>query len=97
MIHLYEEIVGRGGVSPAHFFYDMTFSEAAAFMRGFQEREKSEWERTRQIAYWIVQSSSTKELEPTDVMRFTWEEKKQIEVDDTEIERLRNIAKNMKL
>ena len=85
--------MGRGGVSPSHFFYDMTFSEAAAFLRGLQRKEKEEWEKVRRIAYYIVQVNSTKEWTPQEVMPFVWDEKKEVVVDESEIERLRNIAK----
>lgn len=97
MVNLYEEIVGRGGVSPSHFFYDMTFGEAAAYMRGYHLRERDEWERTRQIAYMIAQVNSSKELSPTSIMPFPWDKEKTVEVDEKEIDRIRSIAQNIKL
>ena len=73
-MRLYEEIVGRGGVSPSHFFYSMTFGEAAAFLRGMQRRDRDRWEQTRRIVHMIAQTNSTKELELVDVMKFAWDE-----------------------
>lgn len=96
-MNLYEEIVGRGGVSPSHFFYDMTLTEASAFMRGLQRKEQDEWERTRQLAYRIVQVNCTKELTPKEVMPFVWDKKEEVEVDETELERLRELSKKIKL
>ena len=39
--------MGRGGVSPTHFFYEMTFGEAAAYLRGMERRDRAEWERLK--------------------------------------------------
>lgn len=41
--------MGRGGVSPFHFFYEMDFGEAAAFLRGMERRDRQSWEQTRAI------------------------------------------------
>ena len=41
--------MGRGGVSPSHFFYEMDFGEAAAFLRGMERRDRQTWEQTRAI------------------------------------------------
>lgn len=43
MIRLYEEVVGRGGISPDYFFDSMTFSECAAFIRGMNRKEQEAW------------------------------------------------------
>ena len=66
---LYEEIVGRGGVSPAYFFDSMTFIECAAFLRGMRRKERAEIENTRLIMWAIFQSQSRKNLELDDVMK----------------------------
>lgn len=105
-MRLYEEIVGRGGVSPSHFFYSMTFGECAAYMRGLQRRERDEWEQTRRIVHAIVQVNSSKSLELEDVMKFPWdneedmteEEKMQRQQEgEKELKELRERAKKMKL
>lgn len=92
--------MGRGGVSPSHFFYEMTFAEAAAFIRGRNHQEQEEWERTRRIMWAAIMphSKNPKNLDVRDVLKFTWEESESCtEVDERELERIRNIAKNMKL
>lgn len=102
-MRLYEEIVGRGGVSPTHFFYDMTFGEAAAFLRGMQRKERESWEQTRRIMHMIAQVNSTKDLDPEDVIRFVWdgddlteEQKERMRMDEEkELEELRKRAKKM--
>ena len=55
--------MGRGGVSPTHFFYEMTFAEAAAYMRGLHLRERDEWERTRWMMWAAILPHSKKNLE----------------------------------
>lgn len=99
MIRLYEEIVGRGGVSPTHFFYEMTFHEAAAFMRGRDRQEQEEWNRARRIMWASLLPHSKGRISPEDIIKFSWEDEKAIdEVPDVrEIERIRDIAKNLKI
>lgn len=99
MIRLYEEIVGRGGVSPTHFFYEMTFSECAAYMRGLDLRERNEWERTRQMMWAAIMPHSRKKLDVEDVLKFSWDEGyiDTSKVDEKELERVRELAKNIKL
>lgn len=96
MIRLYEEIVGRGGVSPAYFFYKMTWAEAAAYMRGRELREREEWERTRRVMWAVmVPYAKNRDFEPSDVIKFPWEKDfvDTSRVDENELERVRNLAK----
>ena len=98
-MRLYEEIVGRGGVSPTHFFYEMTFVEAAAYMRGLQSRERDEWERARRLMWASIMPHSKKKLEYQDIMKFAWDEDyvDTTKVDEGELERIRELAKKIKL
>lgn len=84
-------------MSPTHFFFHMTLPEAAAYMRGLQRKERDQWEMMRVLRHAIFQKDNPNELELEDVLRFTWDEKKDVEVDNTEIERLREKAKKIKL
>lgn len=96
MIRLYEEIVGRGGVSPAYFFYRMTWAEAAAYMRGREMKEREEWERARRLMWAsLVPHAKNKNFEPSDVIKFPWEKGfiDTSQVDEKELERVRNLAK----
>lgn len=100
VIRLYEEIVGRGGVSPAYFFYRMTWAEAAAYMRGRELREREEWERTRRVMWAMLLPHAKKsDFQPDDVMRFSWEADAigTTKVDEQELERIRELAKTIKL
>lgn len=93
---LYEEIVGRGGVSPAYFFDSMTFTECAAFLRGMRRKERAEIENTRLIMWAVFQSQSRRSIELDDVMRLEDEDKTDDkEVKQEELKSLRNRAKQM--
>lgn len=98
-MRLYEEIVGRGGVSPSHFFYEMTFAEAAAYMRGLNLKDRDEWERTRKIMWAAIMPHSKKKLDFQDIMKFPWDEEyiDTKKVDEGELERIRELAKKIKL
>ena len=91
--------MGRGGVSPSHFFYEMTFGEAAAFMRGMQMRERDEWERTRRLMWAAIMPHSKKKLDFQDIMKFVWDDEyvDTTKVDKGELERARERAKKIKL
>lgn len=80
-------------MSPAYFFDNMTFEECAAFLRGMQRKEQDEWERTRMLMYCICQVNSTKELIPSDILAFPWDEVQEVEIDENEIKELRERAK----
>jgi hypothetical protein len=77
----------------------MTFSEAAAFMRGMQMRERDEWERTRRLMWAAIMPHSKKKLDFQDIMKFTWDEDyvDTTKVDEGELERIRELAKKIKL
>lgn len=75
----------------------MTFGEVEAFLAGFNRRNRDAWEQTRIIGYIIAQANSTKKLEPSDVLRFPWDEDKaeDTQVSDEEMKRLREKAKQV--
>lgn len=87
-------------MSPAYFFYRMTWTEAAAYLRGLERREREAWERTR-WEVWASLRPWSKGLEAGDVMRFPWEDETGDEADGAaetdvrEIERIRQLAKTM--
>lgn len=86
-------------MSPTHFFYEMTFSEASAYIRGMQLRERDEWERTRRMMWAAIMPHSKKELEYRDVLRFDWDDEHidTTKVDEGELKRIRELAKTIKL
>lgn len=79
--------MGRGGVSPTHFFYEMTFSEAAAFLRGLERKDKQSWEQTRIIASMFGVK-----------FKLPWDdEAESVEIDETEVNDLRERIKRVKI
>lgn len=92
---LYEEIVGRGGVSPAYFFDSMTFVECAAFLRGMRRKERAELENTRLVMWAVFQSQSRKSLELDDVMKLEDENESKKDISQEELKELRKRAKQM--
>lgn len=92
---MYEEVVGRGGVSPEYFFDSMTLNECAAFVRGMNRKEQEAWERTRMLMYAVVQVNSTKSLTPSKLLPFPWDKEECLgeEIDMNEIDNLRQRAK----
>lgn len=78
--------MGRGGVSPSHFFYDMGFAEAAAYLRGLESRTRNEWERVR-----VILGGLGKEI------KLPWDNSEPVEIDEKELEELRKRAKEIKL
>lgn len=90
-------VVGEGGIAPDYFLDRMTLAEVRYFLEGLGRRNRESWEQTRIIAYVIAQANSTKDLEPSDILCFPWEDEKekkgQTTVTDAEMERLREKAK----
>lgn len=68
MTRLYEEIVGRGGVSPGYFLDCMDMPECAVFLSGLRRRERHELEKVRMVM-WSSLRPYCKELELDDVMK----------------------------
>ena len=58
-----------------------------------EEKNKTEWEQTRFLAYVAAQVNSTKKLKPTDILKFDWDEKKVSDnIDIQEIKKQRDLA-----
>ena len=68
MTRLYEEIVGRGGVSPEYFLDRMDIPECVAYITGLRRKERSELEKIRMVM-WASLRPYCKELELDDVMK----------------------------
>ena len=48
--------------------------EVKAVLENLQHKNKTGWEQARMISYIIAQTNSTKQLSPTDIMKFDWDE-----------------------
>lgn len=87
-------------MAPDHFFYKMTFGEVAAYLRGLQDKERVEWERTRRLMWAALMPHCKGVKEYSDAMPLPWDNespKVGQEIDEKEVERIRNIAKSIKL
>lgn len=93
-------MVGEGGISPDYFLDRMTLTEVRYFLEGYERRKRDAWEQTRILGFITAQVNSTKKLKQTDILSFPWDQettkkKKAVSVPDSEIERLRNKAKQV--
>ena len=55
--------------------------ELEAILDNLQLRHKQNWEQTRLLAYIIAQSNSTKKINITDVIKFSWDNAKDETID----------------
>ena len=58
-----------------------------------QRSERSEWERARMQCLCMLQPHSRQQLKTTDVMRFTWDDEKEDDVDRAEPQTAAEIMK----
>lgn len=96
---MYSRVCGECGVSPDYFLDRMTLTEVRYLLEGYERRKRDAWEQTRILGYITAQVNSTKKLKQTDILSFPWDQevikKKVVSVPDSEIERLRNKAKQV--
>lgn len=77
---------------PITELYEMTEYEFACYRKGFQNREVSEWERTRFIA-WITQAvQSTKPLKIEEVLPLPTDKRK---TDTEAVKKPRKVSKKV--
>ena len=84
-------------MSPVHFFFEMRLSEAAAYLRGMERREREAWERARWVVYSNLAPWSKEVTEPADVGKFPWEKEEAAPIDEEELKRLRERARKMSI
>ena len=59
----------------------MQLYELEVILDNLQLRHKQNWEQTRLLAYVIAQSNSTKKINITDVVKFSWDNEKNETID----------------
>ena len=69
---MYALIVLEAGIAPDYFLDSMQMYEVKAVLENLQYKNKTSWEQAR-----IAQTNSTKQLSPTDIMKFDWDEAKE--------------------
>lgn len=78
-------------MEPTYFKRELTPYEAEAYLKGIEQRGRASWEQTRMAAYCSLAPWS-KDLKPSDVMRFAWDGETKTEATREEIEDVRNWA-----
>ena len=76
----------------------MQWYEVEACLNGLDSKYKISWEQTRFVSYMVAQVNSTKQLKPTDILSFTWdntESYKDTAISNEDIERLKQKANNI--
>lgn len=71
--------------------------ELSTLLKNIFRKNKENWEQARLVAYVIAQSNSTKQLKPTDIIKFSWEKEEADEetsITKEDITRLREKATN---
>ena len=90
-------------MSPDYFFYKMTWGEVAACLRGLNNMERVAWERTRCIMWSALKPHSKGLKKYKDAMPLPWDNEKtktdlkKAEVDEKELDRIRELSKKIKL
>ena len=55
----------------------MQMYELEPLISNLHRKDRNSWEQARMISYIIAQTNSTKQLSPTDIMKFDWDEAKE--------------------
>lgn len=71
---LFQLIVIEYKICSIDYFFDrMQMYELNTILSSLNKSIKNDWEQTRMIAYIIAQCNSTKQLKPTDILKFDWD------------------------
>ena len=68
----YKTVVGRRGISPEYFWYEMSNEEVSAIYDAQLDEHKEKWDQTRIIAYYAA-SGMSKLPEINKFMPFPWD------------------------
>lgn len=75
----------------------MQIYEISSLLKNIFRKNKDSWEQTRTLAYITAQANSTKQLKPTDILKFSWDNEdieKEISITKEDVSRLREKANN---
>lgn len=76
-------------MSPEYVLDRMQMYEIKPLIESSYLRNKDNWEQARMIAYIMAQSNSTNKIEPTDIIKFSWDKTEEpTVVSDVDVERL---------
>lgn len=83
-------------VSVSYFMDVMQPFELNILLDNMGKSVKSDWERTRQLCYSIVQVNSKKHLKPSDVMKLPWDNDTKKVKKNVDTDALNKLAAKMK-
>lgn len=70
--------------------------ELSTLLKNITKKNKESWEQARMISYVIAQTNSTKKLNPTDILTFSWDNidsNKETSISEKDVERLKEKSK----
>ena len=98
---IYQTLVIQCGLSPDYVLDKMQMYEVQPLITSMHLKHRDSWEQSRMIAYIIAQVNSRKKLNPTDIIKFAWDNEeemnKETSMSNEDIERLRKKAKEYSL
>ena len=94
---MYSLLVIENGFDADYFMDRMQMYELPVLLENIHKRKKEEWEQIRFVSYLIAQTNSAKKISPTDLLKFSWDEDKELQketaITSYDITRLRDKAK----
>lgn len=94
---MYSLLVIEGDIDPEYFLDKMQMYELSILLKNIFKKNKESWEQARLVAYVIAQTNSTKQIKPTDIIKFSWENEEADEetsITEEDRTRLREKANN---
>lgn len=73
--------------------------EIEPLVKNLELKSKQDWEQSRMVGYIIAQGNSTKKLKPSDIIKFSWDDKQEMftgvkEISNEDVDRLKNKSQN---
>lgn len=81
-------------MSPEYFKRELRPYEAEAFVKGVEQAGRAAWEQTRMQMYSALAPWS-KNLKPSDLLSFTWDDETKVEATKEEIDSAREWAESI--
>ena len=95
-------LVGTIGTARREYLYDLQYKDIVVILRGYNARKRDLWSATRWQTYNLMASfSGSKSLanagirSPKDLLEFPWEQERQPEVSQEDVDELRSLISNI--
>lgn len=69
----FKMVVGRRGIDPVYFWYDMSEEEVSSVYHAQIDEDRDNWERTRIIAYYSASAMGGMKKKIKQFMPFDWD------------------------